>query len=132
MPYICSGIDTHVGKSVGNGQCVAFVQECAKVPQANMWRAGLKVQCALSGIGIKPGTAIATFFNGRYPNRATGNHAAIYIRHTTSAIYVWGQWANDEKRVGVHERPIYFRNGTGNPVDDGDNYYVIEAYHVVG
>ena len=134
MPYICSNPETYAlsGKPVGNGECVAFVRECSKAPKADSWRSGLKVQCAMSGTGIKPGTAIATFFNGRYPNKKTGNHAAIYIRQTASAIYVWDQWARDKNRVGVQQRPIWFRHGTGDPVNDGDNYYVIEAYHVVG
>ena len=139
MPYICSDPETYANKpggdyadkQVGTGQCVAFVQACAKVPETNRWRPGLKVQC-VSNFAIKPGTAIATFFNGRYPNQESGNHAAIYIRHTASAIYVWDQWAHDKNRIGVHKRSIYFRGGTGDAVNDGDNYYVIEAYHVVG
>lgn len=40
---------------------------------------------------LSPGTAIATFVNGRYPNRPHGNHAAFYLGQDAGGIYVVDQ-----------------------------------------
>jgi hypothetical protein len=41
---------------------------------------------------IAPGTAIATFFDGRYPNMPHGNHAAIFLRWVGNGMEVFHQW----------------------------------------
>lgn len=77
MPYRCLSPEAYDGKVVGTGQCVAFVQRCAGAPVTAGWRKGTAVK---GNMNISRGTAIATFdASGRYPNRSTGNHAAIYI-----------------------------------------------------
>lgn len=120
MPYFCENPDTYNAKKVGSGQCVEFVQHCASAPHTSSWRKGAKVR----GGQIRSGTAIATFDEtGRYPNRSTGNHAAIYISQTTAGIWVYDQWVSQGE---VRKRFIRFKNGVGSPSNDGDRFYIIK------
>lgn len=125
MPYICQREHAafHMGKLVGDGQCVALVQHCAGAPHTSTWRKGESVRGNLS---IQPGTAIATFDeNGKYPNKAHGNHASIYISQDAKGIQVYDQF----EKKGVHIRPLRWG---GNPLDpddvsnDGNYFSVIE------
>jgi hypothetical protein len=50
------------------------------------------------------------------------SHAAIYISQDDEGIRVWDQWVGQP----VHERLIRFRGKTGNAVNDGDAFHVIE------
>ena len=59
------------------------------------WREGRKV---LGSTGIARGTAIATFENGRYPNRASGKHAAIFLAYAGASIWVLDQWQSKTKK----------------------------------
>lgn len=77
MAYIYSGqVRRLVGKPlVGNGNCVVLVQQLVKLPHHSRWRQGQHVV----DVGtLWPGTAIATFENGVYPNWPTGNHVAFF------------------------------------------------------
>lgn len=118
MSYIASNPSLFQGQVVGNGQCVAFVRAAAIAPPSGQWSEGAKVK----GAAILPGTAIATFVNGQYPNNSTGNHAAIYVSQDANAMTVWDQW----KGQPVHQRSIRFRGGQGSASNDGDAYSVIE------
>jgi hypothetical protein len=119
--YICTDPEQYKGKIVGTGQCVDFVKVAARAPQTVLWKKGTDVK----GRTIPKGAAIATFVNGRYESHKTGNHAAIYIRQDSNAIYVWDQWRNSETTVQpVHERPIRF--GGHGPSNDGNGFSVIE------
>jgi hypothetical protein len=73
---------------------------------------------------IQKGTAIATFdATGKYPNKSTGNHAAIYISQDVVGILVYDQWV---AQGAVKERRIRFKNGVGSPSNDGDAFSVID------
>ncbi|WP_373922528.1 BPSL0067 family protein [Pseudoduganella sp. SL102] len=62
------------------------------------WRAGNWVMEA--GSSIRRGTAIATFDkNGRYPQRHTGQHAALVVRVMDSGIWVVDQWRNNGGKI---------------------------------
>lgn len=74
---------------VGSHQCVALVQEYAGAPTTPHWRQGESV---VGNTMLKPGTAIATFFHGRYPSHRHGNHAALYVRQGIGGIYIADQW----------------------------------------
>ena len=66
------------------------------------WREGEK----LKGPGdppLEPGTAIATFENGNYPNRSTGNHAAIVIERGVKDGKE-GYWVLDQSRSNPADR----------------------------
>ncbi len=122
MAYICSHPESYVGQIVGNGQCAIFVEKAAGVPNHMFWGCGVPVR----GSSLAKGTAIATFVNGKYLNLPHGNHAAIYMRQDSNAIYVLDQWVRRGDFHPVSERPIRFKNGAGSAVDDGDAYSVIE------
>ena len=120
MAHVAFLPERFVGKSVGSGQCVALVQAAAPgVGPTSAWRPGERVK----GAGhIPSGTVIATFIHGRYPNNEHGNHAAIYLGHTSDGIRVIDQW----KGQAAHERVIQFKRGDNDPSNDGDFFYVVE------
>jgi hypothetical protein len=118
MPYIALYPGNYIGRIVGDGQCVAYVKECAHAPQASTWIEGARVR----GMQIPIGTAIATFQQGQYTSSTNGNsHAAIYLGQDDTAIYVLDQWTGQP----VHTRPIFFKGGNDKPRNDGDAYSVI-------
>jgi hypothetical protein len=90
-----------VGKDkVGSHHCVAFVQEFASTGHTSGWREG---DAVLGNKDIQPGTAIATFVNGKYRNNSTGNHAALFVRHDVNGFWVVDQYKDkDDGQV----RPI--------------------------
>ncbi|NHZ61197.1 BPSL0067 family protein [Massilia genomosp. 1] len=78
MTYFYSAVNSLIGKKLyGDGNCALMVQHYAKLPHSSMWRAGAPV---LEQKNIWPGTAIATFENGRYPNHAHNNHVAFFLK----------------------------------------------------
>lgn len=126
MPYVAYNSAIFKGKSVGTGQCVAFVEAAASTPRTGQWQQGKKVK---GDTTLATGTAIATFQNGSYQNSLQGSsHAAIYLRQTAEGIYVLDQWNHQGTKQVVHERLILFRKSgwTGKSVDNGDSYCVIE------
>lgn len=121
MPYIAANPERYLHQTVGTGECVAYVQAAARAPSAGSWSAGAHVHEA--GVGtIARGTVIATMVDGRYPNRSSGNHAAIYLSHDATGIQVIDQWRGQP----VHHRTIRWHGGHGSPSNDGDAYYVVE------
>lgn len=112
---------------VGSRQCVALVQEYAGAPITSAWRQG---EAVLGNITLKPGTAIATFVDGRYPNRAHGNHAALYLRQASNGIFVADQWKADNKtEISVRLIRSLGKDKRGNfiqPSDNADAFFVIE------
>jgi hypothetical protein len=81
---------SYVGKAYanekGNTECVTFIQDTLGAPPTGQWREGVKV--AKGSLNILPGTAIATFVNGHYPNANSGQHAAIYLGQNAEGIQV--------------------------------------------
>ncbi|MDH2914590.1 BPSL0067 family protein [Kosakonia sp. HypNH10] len=133
MAYIASTPSAYVGKSVGNGQCVAYTQKAANMPRTVAWKRGALVK---GNTAIAPGTAIATFdANGRYGNHTDGSsHATIYLGQDASGIQVLDQWMTYKKlpsgeRVAtphyVSKRTIRFHKAP-RAENNGDNYYVVE------
>ena len=121
MAYIAQNPEIYQGTTVGNGQCVAFVQKSSGAPVTSGWHLGPKVKAN----AIQNGTAIATFdADGAYGNHTDGtSHAAIYISQDASGLQVWDQWTGQP----VHRRTIRFQGGAAGvkPVNDGDAFYVI-------
>jgi hypothetical protein len=116
---------------VGSHECVALVQIKAGAPHTSMWAEGEKVR---GNLLLRPGTAIATFVNGKYQSHAHGNHAALYIKQDAGGIYLMDQW-NDRsakpKKTTVSSRYIQFfgkdKHGNYNsPSNNGDAFSVIE------
>lgn len=98
------------GKQVGeSGQCVALVKHLApEVGRAADWQEGPPIL----GYGNPPlerGTAIATFESHRYPNRAKGNHAAIFLEYGLHEGRT-GMWVLDQSsRLEPNRRHIPFQ-----------------------
>ena len=125
MSYTASVSDiqqSYLGKAIGSGQCVAFVEMAAKTPTTAAWRRGRLVA---GDTTIPEGTAIATFDpQGTYGNHTDGrSHGAIYVSQVAGqGLDVYDQWLGQP----VHQRTIHFRNGAGLAVNDGNQFYVIE------
>ena len=114
--YRCQNPESYRHQVVGSGYCVALLQRCSRIPLTKLWRQGPKVK----GRELLPGTIIATFKNGRYPN-VTGYHSASYISQNERGIWVWDQWQGQP----VHKRLIRFKSGRGIASNDGDAYSVV-------
>lgn len=115
--YVCDNAARYKGKTVGDGHCVSLIKTCSEAPNTNHWKQGKKV---LNQTKLAPGTVIATFKNGRYPNK-TGWHAAIYISHDSDGIWVWDQW----KGKPVHKRLIRIRNNRAAAGNTAQKYSVV-------
>jgi hypothetical protein len=111
---------------IGDGNCVALVQKLTDVGHTSRWRPAERVMDAKN---IAPGTVIATFEDGRYPNRHTGNHAALYLHSGPNSmktgkpayIVVMDQWI---RKGRVSARSIYPKArslSVGLIYDDSDN-----------
>ncbi len=131
MPYVSTAInDLENGPLVGNGDCVTLVKEKThglRAVSTTAWREGQRV---VGSTGLQRGTAIATFEDGRYPNRQTGNHAAIFLAYAGKSIWVLDQWKSDKKKR-VERRLIRpalpGANGRfADPSNSADAFSVIE------
>ena len=122
MPTVAPQPERFVGQVVGNGHCVAHVREATGLPHTSRWRRGALVRGSSPASGT--GTAIATFDpDGTYGNHTDGrSHACLLISEHVGFLVVSDQWVGRP----VHDRIVHFRNGTGDPVNDGDAYYTIE------
>jgi hypothetical protein len=135
MPYIYPSASALEGKAkVGSTECVALVQEFSQAPITANWSAGESV-CANKS--ILPGTAIATFVNGKYRSRSTGNHAAFFLKHTPTGFVVMDQWRDDRpapenKKPTISSREIKFKqkkpNKDGSWPNASNNAY---AYSII-
>jgi hypothetical protein len=102
------------------GECATGVQYVfftAGTPLGKVatWKQGIKVR----GNNIPPGTAIASFRNGKYAD----DHAAIFIRETKSGLEVWDQFRHPKKPWGKRVLPFSKDKDRSN---NGDMFYVIE------
>ncbi|MFM0139441.1 BPSL0067 family protein [Caballeronia grimmiae] len=108
--------------------CVDLVKHYAHTPATASWRAGARV---LDTATILPGTAIATFVEGRYRSHAHGNHAALFLRREGDCIWVMDQWQNDSNKPFVSSRKICpkgtLRSGRyEDPSNNADAFAIIE------
>lgn len=116
---------------VGGGNCVDLIKQLVpglKGASTQVWRQGARV---LDTTALLPGTAIATFENGRYPNHDHGNHAALFVAYGGNAIWVIDQWKNDARKPWIAMRLI--RPGQQgkdgrffDPSNSSQAFYVIE------
>lgn len=80
----------------GRTECVELIKGLLGAPATTLWREGRKLKS--NADRIEPGTAIATFINGRYPNaqRRGSKHAAIFLRAGEGGIWVLDQFAHQK------------------------------------
>lgn len=127
MPYVYPNARALDGKpKVGDFECVALIRHYTNAPPASTWREGDKV---LGNKDITPGTAIATFVNGRWPGKSSGNHCAFYLGQVSNGISVIDQW-DDSKKVTISKRFIQAKgkNQDGSYRQASDN---AEAFSVI-
>ena len=82
----------------GRSECVQLLKNLMDAPRTLSWREGRKLKASWEQ--IKPGTAIATFKQGRYPQKSRargGKHAAIFLRASEAGIYVFDQFAGQRE-----------------------------------
>lgn len=87
---------TQQDKTRGNNQqCTALVKHVTGLGPADMWKEGTKIG-GQETPPLKAGTAIATFKNGVYESKGTGNHAAIFLQYDVqngkNGMLVLDQW----------------------------------------
>ncbi|MDZ5648963.1 BPSL0067 family protein [Nitrospirillum sp. BR 11828] len=92
-------------------QCVSLVRSLTNgLAKSGNWREGEKLTPDVIKT-LKPGTVIATFdSNGRYGNRAKGNHAAIFLGATGKGIWVLEQYDSGEDKSGQVHKKFYSYN----------------------
>ena len=115
--YICEDAPVYIGQSIGDGECVDLIKLCSNAPLTRYWKPGKYV----FGSDIPPGTAIATFRRGKYPNRE-GYHAAIYSHQDKNGIYAWDQWQGQ----AVHLRYIKAKQSHKNAGNNASKYRIIQ------
>ena len=135
MSYVYSNVDALEGTAkVGSKQCVVLLQHYASLPSTSLWKEGTKV---VDSESIAKGTAIATFKNGKYESKATGNHGAFFVTHIRDkedkivSISIMDQWADDTKKPYVSKRDIRRKGKSNNgdyvdPSNNADAYSIIE------
>jgi hypothetical protein len=129
MPFFAPDVRQLEGALlIGEGDCVELIK--AIVPglkglPTSMWRQGPRV---LDTTTLLPGTAIATFVDGRYPRNDSGQHAALFIAYAGQSIWVMDQWKNDPRKPKVSKRLIRPGppRGQGSLSNDSRAFYVIE------
>jgi hypothetical protein len=69
--------------------------------------------------------------DGKYPNKSSGNHAALYISQDASGIWVMDQWKDNDSKPKVSRRLLTFKGvlksgAYRDPSNNGDAFSVIE------
>lgn len=130
MPYFIPNVRDLEGiPLVGEGDCVELVKSLVpglKGLSTGMWRQGARV---LDTSGLRPGVAIATFVDGRYPHNPSGQHAALFLGYAGGSIWVIDQWKDDPRKPTVSKRLIYPKPPrTGSLSNSAGAFYVIELH----
>lgn len=107
-------------------ECVALVQGLVPgIGATPTWQEGEKVKGA-GDPPLEPGTAIATFRNGQYEGKRTGNHAAIFLRYGEQGgkpgIYVLDQ----ARTMPAGERFIRFNDKAPSASNNAGAFSVIQ------
>jgi hypothetical protein len=107
------------GWNVNKGECATGVQYVFfkagnPLGKTSTWKQGVQVK----GNNVPPGTAIASFRNGKYAQ----DHAAILIRETKEGLEVWDQYKHPAKPWS--KRTLRFSNDNDRS-NNGKLFYVI-------
>ncbi len=106
----------------GHAECVEFIKQTLGAPITSVWKEGKKI--VEGDTTILPGTAIATFVDGKYPQvGASGMHAAIYLGQNAQGIQVLDQW---RAQGVVKPRTIHWTPTKPGLSNDGTAFSVIE------
>jgi hypothetical protein len=116
MPYTAASAELYIGKRVGTGTDVAFIQACSNAPTPGTWKEGAYIMDSAPNT-IAKGTVIATMTDGHF---STFDEAAIYLGHDVRGIQVLDQWQGNP----VHVRTI---PSPGEGKDAAEEYCVVEG-----
>jgi hypothetical protein len=106
----------------GSTECVQLLKSLMAAPRTIFWKEGRRLKEHFDA--IKPGTAIATFVNGQYPQTGrTGMHAAIFVRATQAGIFVLDQFRG---RKAVTERFIPWISSSAKRSNNAVAYSTVE------
>jgi hypothetical protein len=101
-PFVASDANLENMRRRGDG-------DCAQMPQVDLEKQGIGLaENWLQGASVyrnyakRRGTAIATFVNGRYPNKKTGNHVAYFLHHVEGGFRVLEQVRGAHTRARRH------------------------------
>jgi hypothetical protein len=132
--YVYSSVGALEGKPVlGDGQCVTLVQKLTNVGHTSTWSPGLRV---MDSVHLPIGCVIATFVDGKWPNKKTGNHACFFLGYGPASqstgkptyIQVMDQWAS-AKRPHIQSRKIapygLSELRIASDSDNADMFYVV-------
>ena len=116
------------GRQVGESQeCVALVKHVIpEIGRAANWAEGTKIK-GYNDPPLEPGTALATFKDGKYENKPTGNHAGIFLgyeqRDGRDGFVLLEQWRG--ARGKPREQFIPFDALNHETIRQAQNYSVI-------
>ena len=105
-------------KAEDRDECVALTKFFSRAPCTSCWRKGVPVM----GSNIAPGTAVATFVNGRYPQTDVPKNSGIFVKHIPNGFTIIDQWEGNFGRT----RDLYVDPRQGRS-DRADTYSVITA-----
>ncbi|KAA6455738.1 hypothetical protein DYQ86_27100 [Acidobacteria bacterium AB60] len=98
------------------------MRQTLSAPATRFWKEGKKI--TKGDLTPLPGTAIATFEKGHYPqDRDTGKHAAIYLGQDADGIQVLDQW---KSQGHVEKRTIPWKPHRAGASNDGSKFSIIE------
>ena len=100
------------------GECVSLTKFFSRVPCTSCWRAGVPVM----GNNVFPGTAVATFVNGRYPQEDVPKNSGIFVQYIPNGFKIIDQWPGHYGMV----RDLYV-DPTQSRSNRADTYSVITA-----
>ena len=112
-------------EKVGDGECVTLVKKFTKLGWTGSWKEGIPV---VGNRQIEQGTAVATFVDGKWPGKSTGNHSGFYMGQVSDGIYIMEQWPK-KKMIGKRFIRRKGKDKNGNyitPEDNADAFSVIE------
>ncbi len=115
------------GRGTEKFECVGLVKEAIpEIGHTSTWRESDKI-IEPGNPPLEPGTAIATFSDGKYLNKSGESHAAIFLGYDTKdgqdGIRVFDQFRGSR---GARERFIPFNRPDKTPVNRAESFSVIK------
>jgi len=106
------------------GSCLRGVQ-VLEGDTGKLYSGKLKQGKLVKGSSLTAGTVIASGWeNGKYPNKSSGNHVAVYHSQDSQGITVYDCWSN---RAWA-SRVIRFKGvNAGDASNNGDLFYVVDV-----
>ena len=123
LDHVAKYLGKRLGIGENKGECATgvqyvFIKAAKPLGLTRTWKEGKKVK----GNKIRPGTAIATFRNGKFAN----DHAAIFIEERKDGLWVWDQYNNPPKSWG--KRLLRFTDKMHDRSNNGNLFHTIRKH----